>query len=594
MKRLVQSAIGPLVGWTALGAALRCVNLGGKPPSSIEVASIGFGLGQSFDNLPLDRLTTVTALLAPLRVNSQLGIDQTVARLASQSTHPPFFFVLMHGWLQWLTPAGGLVDLAQARLLSVGFGVLAIPLGFWLASWLAPVLWPTTDRLIAQVQTERRWLAHGVAAVLALSPYGVAIAQEARHYTLAVLWAIGTWAATIAAARRLHQGQSPGGWLGLGWVLGNGLALATHYFSLLGIASQGAAIGLVAIAQGRTQGWAVLQGRSWRQMGWIALAQVAVVAAWLPAIAGTSDSELTAWIREDLAPTEWLLPPLRLMVWLVTMLLLLPVENQPIAVIVASAIGLVALVILAVRAIGPIWWAERRRSDEAGLIWRTLAIGAIGPLLLMLGLIYSGKGDLSVAPRYQFVHFPLVVLGMGLALGLGAAQRRSVTIRRWQASGRAIALLLLVASLVGSLCVAGNVGFQKSRQVDRLWDWVEARSTDPALLVTEIETFAEVRSTVAIAYEWQRRRDRPPVITRPARPQFPPQFLMLRQTSDRADPAAPLAIVLGQLPQPLDLWVIDFSPQLNLEAIGCPRIQEPRPKTGYRLRHYRCTQPDAS
>lgn len=596
-------ALAPGLGWTALGAAVRCYNLGGKPPSSIEVASIGFGLGQSFDNLPLDRLATVTQLLAPLRLDLQLGIDETVAHLASQSTHPPFFFVLMHGWLQWLTPAGGLVDLVTARLLSVGFGVLAIPLGFGLAGWLAKALVPATDRPIAEVQAARRWLGHGVAAVLALSPYGVAIAQEARHYTLAVLWAIGTWTATITAARRLHQGQSPGGWLGLGWVLGNGCSLATHYFSLLGIAAQGAAIGLLAIAQGRSQGWAVLRGRSWRQMGWIALAQVAVVAAWLPAITSTSSSELTAWIRDDLAPTEWLLPPLRLLVWLVTMLLLLPVEHQPIAVIVASGLGLVALVWLAVRTIGPVWWSGSQRSGEAGVIWRTLAIGVIGPLLLMLGLIYSDRGDLSAAPRYQFVHFPLVALGMGLALGQVAAWRSPVTIGPWRWPGRAIVALLLVASLTGGLCVAGNAGFQKSRQVDRLWDWIEARSVGPALLVMEMETFAEVRSTVAIAYEWQRRRDRPPPITRAAFPRFPPQFLMLRKSSDRPELTAPLAMILRSPSQPsalqpldlpLDLWMIDFVPKLDLGAIGCPRIQEPHPKTGYRLRHYRCTPPPKS
>jgi uncharacterized membrane protein len=331
-------------------------------------------------------------------------------------------------------------------------------------------------------------------------------------------------------------------------------------------------------------------------MGWIALAQLAVVAAWLPAIANTSGSDLTAWIRDDLAPAEWLLPPLRLLVWLVTMLLLLPVEHQPIAVMVASGIGLVALVWLAVRAIGPVWWSGSQRSDEAGVIWRTLAIGAIGPLLLMLGLIYSDRGDLSVAPRYQFVHFPLVVLGLGLALGLVAAQRRPVVIGAWRGSGRAIVLGLLVASLAGGLFVAGNAGFQKSRQVDRLWDWIEARSVGPALLVTEMETFAEVRSTVAIAYEWQRRHDRPPEITRPARPQFPPQFLMLRKTSDRPELTAPLAMILRSPSQPsalqpLDLWIVDFVPKLDLGAIGCPRIQEPRPKTGYRLRHYRCSPP---
>lgn len=578
------SAIAPLAGWMLLGAVVRLWNLAGKPPSSIEVASIGFGLGQSFVGLPLDRLTTVADLLAPLRVDRTLGLAQTLERLASESTHPPLFFGLMHNWLQWLTPPGALVDLGTARLLSVIFGLLAIPLGFWVARWLAKILVTEADRPIAAVQADRQWLAHGVAAVLALSPYGVAIAQEARHYTLAVLWAIGTWAATWVAAQRLSQGRSPGVWLGLGWVVGNGLALATHYFSILGIAAQGVAIAGLAIGQGRSAGWGTLWTRPWRQMLWIGLGQAAIVAAWLPAITGTSDSELTAWIRGDLSPTEWLMPPVRLLAWLVTMLLLLPVEQQPVVVVLVSAIALVALVILAVRTIGPAWLAGLRRLDSGWVPWWVLTAGAIGPLVLMGLLIYGGKGDLSVAPRYQFVHFPLVAIGMGLALGQVAAGRWPVTLGRWRWPGRSVVALLLVASLGGGLLVANNWGFQKSRQTDRLWDWINARSPGPTLLVTEIETAAEVRSTVAIAYEWQRRRDRPAASAAP-----PPQFLMLRHRGDQVDANTPLVVALSQGPRPFDLWLVDFSPELDLALVGCPRIPEARSHTGYRLRHHRCT-----
>ena len=584
------SAIAPLLGWTLLGAAVRLWNLADKPPSSIEVASIGFGLGQSFATLPLDRLASVADLVAPLRLDPNLDLAQTLGRLASESTHPPLFFGLMHGWLHWLTPAGDLVDLGTARLLSVIFGLLAIPLGFWVAGWLAQKLVTTDDRPIAEVQAERQWLAHGVAAVLALSPYGVAIAQEARHYTLAVLWAIGAWAATWVAAQRLSQGRAPGGWLGLGWLLGNGLGLATHYFSILGIAAQGAAIAGLAIGQGRSAGWGTLWTRSWRQMGWIALGQMAIVAAWLPAMASTSDSELTAWIRGDLSPTEWLLPPVRLLAWLVSMVLLLPVEQQPWVVVLVSAIALVALVALAARTIVPVWLAGLRRLDSGWVPWWVLTVGAIGPLLLIVLLIYSGKGDLSVAPRYQFVHFPLVAIGMGLALGQVAAGRGPVTIGPWRWPGRSIVAILLVASLSGGLLVASNWGFQKSRQTDRLWDWIDARSPGPTLLVTEIETYAEVRSTVAIAYEWQRRFDRQARDNASAQPS--PQFLMLQQASDRADASAPLAAALGQAPRPLDVWLIDFSPKLDLALTGCPRIPEPRSRTGYRLRHHRCTGPN--
>lgn len=583
-----------VLGWTLLGALVRFWNLGGKPPSSIEVASIGFGLGNGFDHLPLDRLVSLAELLEPLRVQPTVGLDETIARLAAQSTHPPLFFGLMHGWLRALTPAGGLVDLATARSLSALLGCLAIPAGFWLAQWLAGHLVPPQDGAATPQPTDRPvaalWMAHGVAALLALSPYGVAMAQEARHYTLAILWAIGTWSATFGAIHRLQQGRSPGWGLGMAWVLGNGLSLATHYFCLLGIAAQGLAISWLAWSQGRSQGWSILRGRPWRVMGVIALAQIALAAAWLPAMAGASESELTAWIREDLSPAEWFLPPLRLLAWLATMVVLLPVEQQPLPVILGSAIALLAVLGLLLRMIGPVWRSGLARPAP---LWWAISIGIVGPLVLMLLSIYSDRGDLSVAPRYQFVHFPLVVLGVGLALGQRSADRAPLLIGRWQGSGRSAMVAILVVSLLGSLAVANNWGFLKSRQVDRLWDQIEGRSTHTPLLVSHIETYAEIRGTVAIAYEWQRRQALQPH-QRPAQspnsPQFAPQFLMLQEASDRADAQAPLAQVIQQQAHPFDLWTVDLSPALDLEAYGCKRAKDRRRPTGYRLRHYQCTK----
>ncbi|MEM9772544.1 MAG: hypothetical protein AAF889_13290, partial [Cyanobacteria bacterium P01_D01_bin.73] len=59
--------------WGVLGLILRLWNLGGKPPSSIEISSIGFGLGQGFADLPLDRPVAPTDLLTSLQLSPALG-----------------------------------------------------------------------------------------------------------------------------------------------------------------------------------------------------------------------------------------------------------------------------------------------------------------------------------------------------------------------------------------------------------------------------------------------------------------------------------------------------------------------------------------
>ncbi|MEM1426186.1 MAG: hypothetical protein AAGF75_06500, partial [Cyanobacteria bacterium P01_H01_bin.130] len=224
------------------------------------------------------------------------------------------------------------------------------------------------------------------------------------------------------------------------------------------------------------------------------------------------------------------------------------------------------------------------------------------PPLMMIVLAQTGRGDLSLAPRYQFVHFVPVALTLGLLLGRLAGQGIPAAIARWRIPGHRLVVLLLMASALGSFWVVSGAGFQKSRQLDRLWDGIEiASASRPILVVTEIETYSEIRGTVAIAYEWQRRlvdRRANPF----AQPIQPPQFLMLQKASNRDGSETPLAQAMANYPaaddpSPLDLWTIDFSPELNLQERGCDKQEVPRRlrrTTGYRLRHYRCSSAPAS
>ncbi|MGD1938542.1 MAG: hypothetical protein ACFCA4_13425 [Cyanophyceae cyanobacterium] len=568
---------------------LRLWNLGGKPPSSIEISSIGFGLGQGFADLPLDRPVPPSDLLISLQFLPALGIGDAIARLAEQSNHPPLFFALMRLWLGAVTPSGAVVDLSMARLFSVLLGVMTIPVGFWIAHRLG-------RSLISPEGTETRqgqqlWFAHGVAALLAFSPYGIAIAQEARHYTLAVLWALGTWTATLLSAQRLQRGQSPGWKLGVIWVVGNTLALATHYLSLLGIVAQGMAIAIFAVVEIRSKGWPILRSPPWRFMALIALAQAMLTALWLPTIAGLSSNELTTWIQDDLSWDELLLVPLRLLLWMITMVFLLPVEGQPTAIIIPSALGLLVLLGIVIQNIAPIWISGLRPRSGEWAIWGILAVGAIAPPLMMIAIAQTGRGDLSLAPRYQFVHFVPVVLIFGLALGRIAGSRAVTAIARWSIPGRRLVIGLILTSFLGGFFVAAGAGFQKSRQLDRLWSGIYDVSGDtPTLLVTEIETYSEVRGTVAISYEWQRKWQR--------QTEAPPQLLMLQSANNRDGDQTPLAQALtdyqGEREKaPLNLWTIDFSPKLDLQERGCEKQKLPRTlrKTGYKLRHYRCAVP---
>lgn len=583
--------LGWLVLWTAIAAGLRFWNLDLKPPSSIEVATVGFGLGNGFGAVPVDQLVPPGALLEALRLDPTVAIAQLLDRLADQSTHPPLFFLLMHGWLTALTAPGAVATWTAARSLSALLGVAAVPLAAILAGTIA----------------RSRRAAIWAAPLMALSPYGVYLSQEARHYTLAALLAMGSWILAVRSARRFerdrpdpfsdqrssqitghssphHQDQTdqnPRGRFGAIaevalWVLLNGLGMATHYLYGLVTVTQGLLFGALAIARSRRWGWRSLGGQFGAKLGLLAALQGATIALWIPFMERASESEMTEWVGDHLSGGDLLMVPLRLILWLLSMVMLLPIERQPWPIAIASGVLLLGGAI----ALGSLVWRRGREPildpslDRVGR-W-AIGAGVGGALAIFLLMAYGGRADLSVAPRYQFTYFPLVIAAIAIVLApkVGQTVGPLVTpVRR----------LVLVMGAVGSLCVVQNLGFQKSIHSDRLWETVAAavRPNAPVIVITTLDSLSEVRSAIAIAAESQRHR----------LPQTRLGMMLLSDRADRNDGTGPLAALLAALPPRTDLWTIGDAPHLDLEARQCQRQPDPTEDLGERLRHFHCDRP---
>lgn len=74
---------------------------------------------------------------------------------------------------------------------------------------------------------------------MALSPYAVYLSQEARHYTLAMIWmtlSYGCVAKIIQAQQRSHKIPFQ---VLLGWLIVNTLGVASHYFMVLSLFAEG-------------------------------------------------------------------------------------------------------------------------------------------------------------------------------------------------------------------------------------------------------------------------------------------------------------------------------------------------------------------
>ena len=108
-------------------------------------------------------------------------------RLTALDIHPPLYYALLSGWskLFGLAPAA-------LRLLSVTFGVLAVPVAYIVGKWLAG----RRGGLVA-------------ALLLAINPFHVYYSQEIRMYGLMVLWsllAIGFAARALGIGGRVESG----------------------------------------------------------------------------------------------------------------------------------------------------------------------------------------------------------------------------------------------------------------------------------------------------------------------------------------------------------------------------------------------------
>ena len=200
--------------WLAVGVGLRFTNLDSKPPWSDEWATLVFSLGHGFHSIPLDRVISLDTLLLPARLDSTTQVKDVVERLMQESTHPPFYFILTHHWLKLFSQQDGLVSITVARSLSALWGILGIPAMFGFG-WLL-----SRSLVVSQI----------AAGLMAVSPYGIYLAQETRHYTLAVLWVIASLSCLIVAVRHLQKNAPPPHWLILTWILVNSIGVATHYF----------------------------------------------------------------------------------------------------------------------------------------------------------------------------------------------------------------------------------------------------------------------------------------------------------------------------------------------------------------------------
>jgi uncharacterized membrane protein len=604
-----------LLLWILLGAALRFIQIGSKALWDDEFATIVFSLGHSFLAVPIDQVITLGALLQPLQFNSPGNVGDVLEHLMTESTHPPIYFVLNHWWMQWMqlfSASNGWVDAWTARSLSTVFGVLSIPAMFGLG-WLV-----SRSPRVAQV----------AAALMAVSPFGVYLAQEARHYTLAVLWVIASLACLVTALGHIQQRRRLPLWVGVAWVLVNSLGIATHYFFCLTLCAEAIVVlgAWLLEFRARFQNSAPRSHNpAWYGIYAVAAGTLVGSLVWLFALQGNQYESATRWAFDfNRDRLEWLYPIQRTLTGIISMFALIPLYWSPklalkILTVVAFCYGLW----LTLRVV----WGLKPQLQQPTVRWMIYgSAGLVAGVMVVLCLLdYLLGARITTGLRYHFSYFPAAILLVAAGLanqgrslsGLNSAPQRaevqssnpanaalsfflpfikdksssshlssaavSAASGDTRREGWTIGLVLAVGT-ISALAVCFNLTFQKVYRPDLVAPDVQSRSQAPVLISIPQPSYSKMRRLMALGYELKAMQ--------PA-----PRFYFDSQASTVCldeltcgTPTPAFRQAVAELPRPLDIWLIDFNDVADLTDQQCLFDAELGTKQalGYHYQRYHC------
>lgn len=383
----------PLVGIVLFAAILRFWQLDAKSLWIDELCTVFYSLGKAPSQIPLEVLLPLDRYADLLTIQPQLSMLDAARAVTLNSNHPPLFFMLMQGWLQWF----GTSRTSQRSLAAIA-GVL--------------VVWA-----VAQLGKQVAGKSVGLTAALlvAVSPYGVYLSQEARHYTLPMLLsvlALGPWLKQIQAIRQ----RTPLSWKVLAaGVLCNGLGFYIHYFYAFAVVVQ----------------WGILLFVLWQQRSplrtWLGI--LAAIATTLILYLGLIPTLLVQQGSGGVEAAQWLspeqplwqaivLPWVRTLAAVILMVILLPVEEVPVLVRIISIALMLGVCGWGLRQVWQGWRYQLSKASETTriLLWAMLAY-AVGMLAVIMVVVYGLNKDLTLAPRYFFLLYPAVsvLLAVGWA-----------------------------------------------------------------------------------------------------------------------------------------------------------------------------------
>jgi uncharacterized membrane protein len=526
-----------------VGAALRFWNLDVKPLWMDEVITALFSLGRSYYDVPLETVFQVSALDQVFRLNPTTCA--TIAQTISvQSVHPPLFFCWLHQWVQ-IVPGHWVWQLRSLPALA---GVVAIAAIYYLNR----IAFSKSAGLVAAI-------------AMAVSPFAVYLSQEARHYTVPMVFVIMALLGLIQIQQDLQR-QRIRFSVWIGWTIVNSVGFYVHYFFSLAIVAQ--ILTLIALQVIRIRSNPPAQKASWIAIVLSSLGIGLLCLPWLPTFISHMSRPETDWLEVTKTGLLSIVAPFyqSLAGWLV-MSIALPVEYQPIWR--ASIAGVLMLVFGG--------WLAWQVTNGVQKLWndpqthwetRTLVSFLAWMLLQFLAIVFVLGKDITQVPRYNFVYYPAV------AALVGAGLWRQFRTRKNQY--RFYSLIITVGT-ISSILVVTNFVFLKSYNPDRVAADIRNSSTNPPLVVMAYQDFQDIALSLSFALALPRKDSSFALVSRA---QSYEQFWRQLSNLDRRSQ---------------QLWVIapglkrqDFPQKLSLSGATCTLNPAQHHRIGIPYQGYDC------
>jgi uncharacterized membrane protein len=427
--------------------------------------------------------------------------------------------------------------------------------------------------------------------MMAVSPYGVFLAQEARHYTLAVLWVIGSLTCLVIATRHIQNRTPLPIWIALLWVGINALGVATHYFFTLTLCSEAVVLIFLAWLQLQTSSkFSLLFSASWQRIYAVAIGTFVASLIWLPIFLDNRNrGDLTEWIQGSRVGLDWFSPIFQDLGTLIAMICLLPVESSQILVVIPSGVVMLTFFIWAV----PILLRGIKiqlQHPKSGMMMQVFIGVVISAIALFFIFTYFLGIDLTRGARYNFVYFPAIVILLGASLavcwhppkelmGREPGKNGIKDIGKWGINGKKAVMLIWFMAFLSAVTVFSNLGYQKYYRPDLFVQLIQQRSPVPVLIATTHKTYVHTGEMMGVARE-----------IKLANSLQKPLFLLAHQDQEPNASTIVLENTLKKLPRPFDLWLVNFHAPVT-EAVKTCVISDTKslPRVnGYEYELYHC------